>query len=383
MTKAKISRMQYLMLIPNLLFPKAIGITVGVTARRVGGDAWTAMSIGFAAGTLILMLMIFLHSKFPGQTIIGISEQVLGKWTAKLVGLAMLIFFVLAFAVSANVMTLHLKEYFLIETPFMIVCLIYILLCMYGVFLGIENIVRYALLGLLGCLLINITMMLGTIGDFKWDNLLPLFDHGIMANVSSSIYVFGDLGLAILALGMVYPMLNDTNKAVSLTFWAMVFSALIILVWPVFELAVMGSGAMKQYVVVCMQQIRCAQLTRFLPRYELIMVFFFTFATFVQSATLYYCAMYSVKQVSGIKKDWYIIVPLFFILLPITYFMAKDHNDYVNFLDYPWAQICVVVSLGLPLLLFIIALVRGQLMTGNSTADNSTSVQAAPKQLRR
>lgn len=373
MTKVKISRMQYFMLIPNLLFPKAIGITAGVTARRVGGDAWTAMGIGFVAGTLVLILMTFLHSKFPEKTVIGISEQVLGKWMSKLVGLVMLAFFVLAFAVSANVMTLHLKEYFLIETPFMIICLIYILLCMYGVFLGIENIIRYALLGLMGCLLINITMILGTIGDFRLDNLLPLFDRGIMANVSSSAYIFGDLALVIMTLGMVYPMLNDTNKVGSLTFWAMAFSALIILVWPVFELAVMGSGAMKQYVVVCMQQIRCAQLTRFLPRYELIMVFFFTFATFVQSATLYYCALYSVKQISGIKKDWHIIVPLFFILLPLTYFMAKDHNDYANFLDSPWTQICVAVSLGLPLLLFIIALVRGQLMTGNSTAGSSPS----------
>lgn len=373
MTKVRISRMQYFLLIPNLLFPKAIGITVGVTARRVGGDAWTAMSIGFAAGTLILMLMLFLHSRFPGQTIIGISKQVLGKWLSKLVGLVMLTFFAIAFAVSANVMTLHLKEYFLIETPFFIICLLYILLCMYGVFLGIENIVRYALLGLMGCLLINVTMILGTIGDFKWDNLLPLFDCGIVANVGSSIYVFGDLALAIVTLGMVFPMLNDTNKAGSLTFWAMAFSALIILVWPVFELAVMGSGAMKQYVIVCMQQIRCAQLTRFLPRYELIMVFFFTFATFVQSATLYYCAVYSVKQISSIRKDWHIIVPLFFILLPLTYFMAKDHNDYAKFLDFPWAQICFVVSLGLPLLLFIIALVRGQLMSGNSSAGKSNS----------
>ncbi|HCF49862.1 MAG TPA: hypothetical protein DER60_06250 [Syntrophomonas sp.] len=371
MTKVQIDRMQYFLLIPNLLFPKAIGITAGVTARRVGGDAWTAMAIGFAAGTLMLLLIVFLSSRFSKLTIIGIVEQVIGKWPGKLAGLMLAAFFSLGFAVSANVMTLHLKEYFLIETPFLVICLIYILLCMYGVILGIENIIRYALLGFLGCLLINVTMIFGTIGDFEMINLLPLFDRGIVDNLAASIYVFGDLALAAMAIGMIFPMLNDNNKAGRLTFWAMAVSAVIIITWPVLELGVMGAGAMEQYVVVCMQQIRCAQLTRFLPRYELIMVFFFTFSTFVQSATLYFCAMYSIKQISGIKKDWYIVVPLSLVLVPITYFMAKDHNNYVNFLDYPWAQICLAVSLGLPLLLFVMALFSGKLMTASS-ANNST-----------
>lgn len=373
MTKAKISRMQYFLLIPNLLFPKAIGITAGVTARRVGGDAWTAMSIGFVVGASILLLMILLSSKFPNLTLIGIADQVLGKWPSKLVGLVLLIFFIIGFAVSANVMTLHLKEYFLIETPFIIICLIYILLCMYGVALGVENIIRYALLGFLGCLLINITMVFGTINDFEWINFLPVFDRGLMANIAGSIYVLGDLALAIMAIGMIFPMLNDSNKAGWLTFWALATSAVIIMIWPILELGVMGAGAMEQYVVVCMQQIRCAQLTRFLPRYELIMVFFFTFATFVQSATLYFCAVYSVKQTISVKKDWYIVVPLAFVLLPVTYFMARDYNDYVNFLDYPWSQICTALSIGIPLLLFIIALVRGQLMKDNQSAAGSSS----------
>jgi spore germination protein (amino acid permease) len=363
MTKIKISRTQYFLLIPNLLFAKAIGITAGVTAREVGGDAWTAMSIGFCMGILGVLGMIYLSSKFSEKTIIQISEEVLGKWPSKLVGMILMLFFALAFAISADVMTLHLKEYFLIETPFGIICLVYILLCMYGVFLGIENIIRFSLFGFLGILVISITMILGTLGDFDLMNLLPLFDRGIQANISSSVYIFGDLAMAIFAVGMIYPMLNNKDKIISITFWSMMVSALIILIWPIFELGVMGSGAMQQYVVVCMQQVRCAQLTKYLPRYELIMVSFFTFTTFVQSATMFYCSVYSAKQISGLKKDWQIILPLAVILFFITYFIANDHNNYIRFLTYPWAQICIILSLGLPLILFLIALIRGKLKT--------------------
>lgn len=147
----------------------------------------------------------------------------------------------------------------------------------------------------------------------------------------------------------------------------MVLSAFIILIWPVFELGVMGAGAMQQYVVVCMQQVRCAQLTRYLPRYELIMVGFFTFTTFVQTATMYYCSVYSFKQISGLPKNKNIILWLALVLFVATYLMGNDHNNYINFLAYPWAQICTILSLGLPTIIYIVALARGKLKTSNST----------------
>ena len=119
----------------------------------------------------------------------------------------------------------------------------------------------------------------------------------------------------------------------------------------------------KQTVVVCMRQIRCAQLSKYLPRYELIMVSLFTFGVFVQSAAMFYCAKYCIKQVTRIKKDWIMILPLTLILVLVTYYMAVDDNNYVNFLAFPYSQICTVLSLGLPIILFFTALFRGKLNT--------------------
>ena len=41
--------------------------------------------------------------------------------------------------------------------------------------------------------------------------------------------------------------------------------------------------------------------------------------------------------------------------------MADDHNNYINFLTFPYAQICATLCIGLPLLLFITALFKGNL----------------------
>ena len=359
--KAKIGRMQYFFMIPNLVYGKAIGVTSGIMVRQIGTDAWTSMLIGFIIGILVIVMMTYMGSRFPDKTIIQYSQELLGKWIGKAIGLILVLFFMIAFATSANTMILHFKDYFMPNTPYFLICLIYTLLCMYGVFLGFEVVVRFSLIGFLMTLLLNITMTLGTLQDFKFMNLQPIMDKGFFASLLTSGYAFSDMAIAILAIGIIYPMLNIKKRSIVLSFWAMVIATILVVTWPLFETGVMGADIMKKYVLVCMEQVRCAEFTKYLPRYELIMVNLFIFGIYVQSTAMFYCAKYSIKQIINIKKDWYIIVPLTIILIFITFFMAKDHNNFINFLTSPWSQICTALGIGLPLFLFIVALARGKL----------------------
>ncbi|NPV93488.1 MAG: endospore germination permease [Firmicutes bacterium] len=361
MTIEKISRMQYFFMIPNLLFGKAIGVTSGVMVRRLGADNWLAMAIGFGIGILIMLLMVFLCSRFPDKTIVEFSEEILGKWIGKLVGLVLGIFFIFAFGASANTMTLHLSQYFMPETPYILICLLYTLLCMYGVFLGPEVVARFSLVGFIMLFMITLTMTVGTIGSLKPINLFPLMNRGILENVVGSTYIFGDIAFVVLSAGFIYPLLDNKARVGAISFWAMIIGALSILVWPVFEIMVLGPDLMKQYVVVCMQQIRCAQLTKYFPRQELIMVSFFTFSLFVQSAVLFFCSKHSFRQAAGIMKEWVIILPLTVVLVIVTYYMGVDNNRYIDILAFPYSQVCASISLGLPAVLLLTALFRGKL----------------------
>lgn len=359
--RAKISRMQYFFTIPNLMYCKAIGITSGIIARKVGGDTWIADSFALSVGIVLMILMTYLSSRFPEKTIIQYATELLGKWPARLLALILTFFFTVAFATSANVMIIHLKEYFLLQTPLLVVCLAYVLLCMYGAYLGIEVAVRFALLGFFMSLAVNVTTLLGTMRDIRLINLLPLMDKGIVADVSNSIYLYSDMAMPILAVGIMYPMLNSKHKSLSLSFWAWVVGAVNILLWPVMETAVLGPDLMQKYIVVCMTQVRAAQFTKYLPRYELLMMSFFAFSIYVQSVTMFHCAKHSIKQMTGIKKDWHIIIPLGIISLGITYLMIYDRMIFVDFLTYPWPQVCAALSIGLPLLLLLTGLTRGKL----------------------
>jgi spore germination protein KB len=367
--KAKIDRVQYFFLIPNLLYGKGIGITAGITARVIGGDAWLSMTIGFLIGIFFTVLMIVLGNRFPEKTMIQYSEELIGSWFSKLLGGILVIYFGIEFAVSANVVTLHLKEYLLPETPFIMLCIIYIALCAYAARLGVEVVIRFSIFGFIMIQLINITMMLGTIRDFQLINLMPFFDRGIVDNIKVSIYSFSDMSMVILSLGIVYPMLNNKKKGTSLSVLSIIVSIPSIIIWPFFEIGVLGADVMKQFVIVCMQQVRSAQLTRYLPRYELIMVSFFIWGCVVKTALLLFCTQYCIKQISGIKKDWAILLFISVVLTFITNYMGFDHNKYIEFLAYPWSQLSTALAMCIPLLLFTAAIFKGRLNKGISVEE--------------
>lgn len=362
-------------MIPNLLYAKAIGITSGIIVRRVGADAWTAELIGFIISLIFVLIMVYLGNKFPEETMLQYSEKFFGKFGAKILAGVLAIYFAVAFTVSANVLTLHVKEYLLPETPFIMLCIVYTVLCAYGAILGIEVCIRFAFFGFIMMTLINITMVLGTFQDFRLSNLQPFLDKGIAENLKASIYTFTDTSMAILTIGLIFTTLDNKKKSMLITAGAMVVGIISVIIWPIFETGVMGADVMKQFVIVCMQQVRCAQLTTYLPRYELIMVSFFVWGLFIQSAVMLYCSAFSIKHVTGVKKEWKIIAALIIPLILITNYLGYDHNDYIHFLSTWWTEISAILSVGIPLLLLIGYWVNKTFLKKNKNKNKKISVQ--------
>jgi spore germination protein KB len=363
--KEKVSRLQYFFLIPNLIFGKAIGITAGIIVRKIGADVWSSMTIGFVITSIFVVLMVYASSQFPDKTMIAVCEEIFGKWLAKLIAIIFAVYFAFAYGVSANVMLLHLKEYFLPDTPFIVLSIVYTLVCAYGVILGPEVVIRFSTFGFIMLLGINITMILGTMNDFSLTNLQPIFDQGIKANVMNSIYVFCDTTMVIASVGMVYPMLNNKKRVMPISIAAIIVAFLSVIIWPIFEVGVLGADVMKQFVVVCMQQVRSAQLTRYLPRYELIMVSFFVWSVYVQSTLMFFDSEYSIKEAFKLKKNRWILLALLPIMIIITNQLGKDHNNYISFLAGPWTKASVAIGVVSPIVFSAALLFKKKPRKGN------------------
>lgn len=91
------------------------------------------------------------------------------------------------------------------------------------------------------------------------------------------------------------------------------------------------------------------------------MMSFFVFTIYVQSTAMLHSSKYCLKQITGIKKDWILLLPLAAAGLFLSHLFVKDENNFVGFLAWPWPQICLALTIGIPLLLALGALLRGRL----------------------
>lgn len=361
MKKVQIGSLQAATIFANLVFGKAIGYTSEALARAVGHDAWISMSIAFFAGMIVIALMVWLVRRCGGRPAAEFIPRLLGRPLGAVALLLLALFFFGAFLTSAITITQHVNDYLMTETPLLVFVVIYTLVCMYGAYLGLEVTARLSVLGLALTLLLDVLVVIGSIDHMDVERLLPIMDHGAIAVTSASFIAAQDVAYATAAALVLLPLTRAApGKWLKISWWGLGIGALSTLVWPIFEIGVLGADMISQYLIACMQLARAAELSLFLHRYEMLMVVLFVYGVFTQSIVCLYSAVEltaAALPLRRLKRSWLVAV-MGLVGMVVHYFMAFDRQWYGRFLSDGWPYVAVPLGWGLPLLLCAVALVR-------------------------
>ncbi len=374
MGRVRISGLQMATILANLVFGKAIGYTSEVLVRAVGNDAWISMALAFAQGLPIIALMVWLVKRMGGETPELFLKRLLGRWLGRVVLMLLGVFFLGAFITSAITISQHVNDYLMTETPLLVFVVIYTLVCMYGVHLGLEVSARLSVLGLVLVAVLNVLVIAGTINHIDLQRLRPLLDQGIGPVVGASLLAGQDVAMATAAALFLLPATRP-GKWLRVCLWGLGLGALLTLVWPIFEIGVLGADLTARYLIACMQLARAAQLGIFLHRYEMLMVVLFVYSVFTQSIVcLYGCVELAGAALSvGKRGRPWLILGIGVVSMVIHYLLAFDRQTYAHFLAYEWPWIAVPLGWGLPLLLCLVALLRpGLRRAGNGHTVGET-----------
>lgn len=359
MQQVKIGRLQLAALLANLVFGKSVGFTSGALARDVGRDDWVAMSLAFLVGFVVMSLMVWIAIRLGGQSLTASMPRLVGRPLGKLALLLLAVFFFIAFMTSAITMELHLSDYLMTETPLIVFVLLWTLASMYGVYLGVEVIGRLSLLGFFFAVTIDVLMVAGSVQHFHLNRLFPLFDSGVLPTVAASTMALPDVSLATAAALVLLPLAGKPGKWLKLTWWGLLAGFLITIVWPVFEIGVLGPEVTAQYLISCMQMARAAELSIYLHRYELIMVIVFAYSVLAQSLASLWIACDLTDAALPFKVKRSILVPVLALLtIWPQYMLAVNRERYALFIARVWPIIALPIALGIPLLLAVVALFR-------------------------
>lgn len=367
-SQIRIGTFQLITIFANLTYGKAIGFTSSALARIVGRDAWISMAAAFLTGMAVIPAIVWLTRR-GGTSMLDYLKRLLGRPLGSLILLTFAGYFGVAYATSANTITLHINDYLMTETPFMFFVIGYTMLVAYGVHLGLEVAGRLSVFGLLMTVLLTLSMVAGALDKLQPTQLMPFLDAGPLPVLAASAIAHTDVGMAVAAAMVLLPhSVGPRERWTKLCWWGLGASGVTVLVWSTFEIAALGPEVIGQYLIACMQMARAAELSIYLHRYEMIMVVMFFYGVVSQSVVTLYCAVLLTEGGLPFRiKRGYLIAGWAALSVPLQFQLGSDRDQYGFFLESVWPMASVLVTYALPLLLCLVALLRPAASAKGST----------------
>ena len=185
----------------------------GFVTSVTRNDSWAMAFTGLLCMVPIIAIYVGLVHRFPGKSLMEIDDIVFGPVLGKIVSVLYLFFFLSLCALNTRDLGNFIVGYSMTETPLAAVVIFFLLVCVYSVRKGIENLMR---LSVLFCIIVLAAVTLNFIlvlRDVQFDFLKPFF------KLSTSKYVQGTLTVAAVPMGeiltflMIVPLLKN-NRAV-------------------------------------------------------------------------------------------------------------------------------------------------------------------------
>ncbi|HHW31544.1 MAG TPA: endospore germination permease [Clostridiaceae bacterium] len=247
MEKVRISSIQLSMLLSGFLFGSTVILSPAQGAKN---DAWLAILLGGATGTLLMLCYATITSLNPSKTLVDILKEKMGKVAGNFFALLYIWYFIhLASLVFRDFGEFICTTTFP-ETPMVVVIGLFAVVLVYAVNSGIEVMGRLGELLVLIIPLIVIVISLSLITTHDFTAFLPVLGNGITPVIKASFdYLSFPFGETVAFL-MLFPHLNKKEKLKKVVFVSAVISILLVLVTFFRDIFVLGSDLMERSIFI-------------------------------------------------------------------------------------------------------------------------------------
>lgn len=334
-----------------LIFNVASAITVPIGAVA-GQDVWISILLALAAGSLIVWTYSRLHESHPGKSISEIAEGLLGNWAGRVVGVFYLWY-------SFHLGSLVLRDFVeflsavaLPRTPIPAILFPILAVVVWGVYLGVEVLSRYAQTIYLFVIFEVLVSSLLLFNQFDYRNLLPVLDKGWSPVLEGAIQIttfpFGETVI----FAFIIPFLNQTDQVRKTSLRALLTGGALLLLVHVRNILVFGGLASKlTYPTFSVYQY--ISLFDFLDRVEPLAIVTWILAGYIEiSVCLFACAM-SLAHVTKSSGYRIYVIPLALLMGQMSRFIYDNHAELIATAANAWPWYSLPFQIGIPLMLLL------------------------------
>lgn len=355
--KGKISSGQFYFLILALALSVSLFSLPSIIIGRAKQDVWIVILIALGIDVVVAIVLYVLGLRYPNQTIFEYSQEILGKYLGKGVGLIFAIFFLLMATIMLNTIVAFLTTAVMPETPKTVFYLVILLVSAYAVNAGLEPIGRLSELVaplVVLCLLLSLAL---NINHVKLENLKPVFQLSLLKDLEYSLLPGSLYGICII-MGVFMAYHNKPKDTLKAKLGGVVTGTLLIIINLLIVIMVFGAnlGSQLRYPLYSLAQV--IEIGDFFERLEPMVMFFFIAAGFMSVAMLYYVSTLGFAQLLN-RPDYKPLTPFIggaIFIVSIIAFPNITTKDV--FLKGLFPYLTLPVEGGLTTLLLMVSLFR-------------------------
>lgn len=349
------------MLMMSMVLPTAILTIPAITVKSARQDAWLSIILATLVGLLIAWLVVSLSLRFPGKNLFEFTEEILGNVTGKIVGLLYIwLYFLYIGSTVVREFGVFLVTAMMPDTPIIVFCITMIAVAAYAVRNGLEVLCRFIQLFIPATALMAIVFIL-SVKDMNLTRLLPFFDTGLVPIVKGSVTPAMWLG-EIVTLAMIIPYLNKPREAYRVAALSILLIGFFLTASILESLLIFGPNMTGHWIFPTFNAIRVVSIANFLERLESVVLMAWILGGIAKVGVFYYAAVLGSAQWLGLKDYRPLVLPVGVILVAFSILLHGENIvemlHYISLVEVPF--FLIVFEVGIPLLLLIVALVRGK-----------------------
>ncbi len=358
----KLSRRQFFWIFATFEFGMTALLTVTPAIEAAKQDAWISFIVASLAALMITLMALKLSLYYPKQTLVEITQTILGKWAGKIAIIPYLLMWYSVIGIILRQSSDFIAISMFDKTPIYMIALLILFLLIYVTYQGgISGIARCSEIAGPIIYLILITALFLSLSNIHLQPILPIYADSQWLNiVKGSLSPLSFFGESIMVL-MLTPFAKDKNITSSVMwgvaiacFTTCISVAIVIMTFG----PILGSRIWYPFLLI----VRFISIIGFIQNIDVLIVTAWILSTFIKLSLYFFITSYGTAQWLNIK-NWRRVI---WFVAPISYtFGLIFPNVAVSSMEYPkyyWIPVVLPVNMvGIPLFLLAIRFLRHRL----------------------
>lgn len=350
-------------------------IGVGVLAlslfavRAADSGAPLVTFLGLLLGLAGLWLLTKLGMRFPEQTIIEYSKELIGKWTAGVFSVLIIAFFALITALAAREFGEVVVTSVLMKTPLEVTVIVMLLLAAVSSRADITTFTYFHHFYFPVIVFPGILIVVLSLKNAHIVNLLPIWGNE-PSGMAAGVLTMAALFQGSFVMTIVIPAMRRPEKAMISSYIGMAISGALYVLIVIATVGVFGAEEIKKLVWPTLELAKTTSLpANILERLDGAFLAVWVTAVFTTLLSSYYLAIYCTSQLLHLK-DHKIFT---FFLVPFIYVIAMFPQNLLQM--YEIIQVVgrwgLIFTVAYPLVLFVVAIIRKKKSRGDQLVAKS------------